>query len=183
MTVEEFLMLLSRKKDFILAISLAVPLLCILLRLMHGKYMARFSPWKYIYSILVYIVCIPGMFSLSLVAYTLLFLHDNLLALDIYVYYLPIALMVVTLAIIRKSIHFEDLPGFDKLSGLMIIIGITIFVTLILDRLRVFVIFGGSIFSLFIIGIIIFVLLRYAMRLLFGKSKKKRFANRYNTRF
>lgn len=183
MTVEEFISYLSQQKDFVLIFLLAIPVLSFLLRFMHGKYRGVLSPWKYIYSVIIYLICIPGMFSLSLIFYNLLFLHANLMELDIYVCYLPIISMIFTLSIIRNSIEFNNLPGVDKLSGLMLIIGVTFFTTLIIDRMRFFVLFSGSVFSLFIICIIIFVVLKYAMRLLFGKPKKKLRFNKYTRNF
>lgn len=183
MSVEEFIYFLSQQKNYVLGFLLAMPIICILLRLFHGRFRGYFSPWKYIYSVITYLICIPGMFSLSLIFYYLLFLHENLLTLDIYVCYLPVISMLITLTIMHNSIDINDLPGFNKLSGLMIIIGITFFSTLILDRLRVFVVFGGSIFSLFIICIIIFLLLKYAMRLIFGKPRKKSIFSRYTRNY
>ena len=173
MSVVEFIDFLSQQKNYILIFLLAITILSILMRYMHGKYRSNLTPWKQIYSVIVYLVCIPGMFSASIILYNLLFLHENLMDLDIYVCYLPIIFMIVTLSIIRNSVDFSNLPGVDKLSGLILIIGITFFSALILDRLRVFVVFGGSIFSLFIICIIVFILLKYALRLLFGKPKRK----------
>lgn len=183
MSVEEFIDYLSQQKNYLLISLLAITFLSILMRYMHGKYRSNLAPWKYIYSVIVYLVCIPGMFSASIIFYNLLFLHGNLMDLDIYVCYLPIISMIVTLSIIRNSVDFSNLPGVDKLSGLLLVIGITFFSALILDRLRVFVVFGGSIFSLFIICIIVFILLKYALRLLFGKPKRKTGFNKHARNF
>ncbi len=183
MTVEGLISYLSQQRYYVVAIMLAVPVLCILLRLLHGRLRGNLSPWKYIYSVLVYLSCIPGMFSISVILYNLLFLHANLMELDIFVCYLPVLSMLVTLFIMHQIIEINQLPGFDKISGLMIISGIAFFVTLIIDRLQVFVLFYGSIFWLFIICIAIFFLLKYAMRLLFGKPMKKSRFSSYSRNF
>lgn len=173
MSIDSLITLLSQKREEILYFLCAVPLGAILLRLLHGKYKGKRSPWKYFYSVLVYIICIPGIFSLVISAYSLLFLHENLMTLDVLVYYLPVLSMIITLVIIKRSVEFEYIPGFSKIYGLMILFFLTFVIALILDKLRVFVIFGGSISSLFVVCVIIFLLLKYSIKLLFGSFGKK----------
>ncbi|MBK7224711.1 MAG: hypothetical protein IPH96_04535 [Saprospiraceae bacterium] len=47
--------------------------------------------------------------------------------------------MIVTLYIIKSNVDLDYIPGFDKLSGLMTIIGILLTLMWILDRTHFFV--------------------------------------------
>ena len=140
-----------------------------LLRLIHGSYRAALSPWKYFYTVLIYLSCIPGIFVLFAGLYLAVFQHANLLALDLVVYALPVLSMIVTLLIIRRTVHFDDIPGFRRITGLVAITIATFVVLLILDRLRIFLFFRASFLWFIVIGFGIFLALKIGGRLLLGK--------------
>jgi hypothetical protein len=151
----------------------AVPAAALLLRFLHGKYKGKRPPWKYIYSVLVYQTCIPGVFAVTVTVYSWLFLHANLLTLDIFIYYLPIISMLLTLFIISRSVPFKFIPGFERIYGLIILLELTFLITIFIDRLRVFISFRGSVLTLFLISAAVFFLLKYAEKLLFGQRKNQ----------
>lgn len=127
----------------------------------------EYKPWKYFYSILVYAACIPGILAVVLSAYSLFFINQNLLQLNILVYGLPIVTMILTLVVINKYIEFAAVPGFDRLGGLMLILGISFAVALFIVKVRVWLVFGSSITTLFVIALIAFILLRWGSSKLF----------------
>src|SRR5437868_10204781 len=96
-------------------------------------------PWKYYYSVLVYLTCVPGMFAGVLSAYALFFTRENLLDVSFSVYILPIISMIVTLVLIRKSVSFEAVPGFERLSALMIMIGCSFAIALAIQKTRIWI--------------------------------------------
>jgi len=122
------------------------------------------------YSAMIYATAIPGIFSISLLFYTLLFLKGNILQLDIFSCYLPIISMLAVFVIISRKTDFARLPGFDKLSGLMMILAVIYFVLFFLDRLRFHIMFFGSFEHLLLLGAGLFVLLKIGIR----KLKKKK---------
>ena len=85
------------------------------------------------------------MFAGVLTAYALFFTKENLLDVSIVVYLLPIVSMVVTLVLIRKNVSFEDVPGFERLSGLMVMIACSFAIALVIQKTRIWIVFGGSI--------------------------------------
>src|SRR6185436_9988237 len=137
--------------------------------LLHGPGKGAQSPWKYCYSILVYLTCIPGMFAGALTGYALFFTGDNLLDVSILVYLLPIISMVVTLVLIRKSVSFDDVPGFERLSGLMVMLGCSFVIALAIQKTRIWVVFGGSIDRLIVLALGIFALLKWGTYMLFRR--------------
>lgn len=152
-----------------------IPLLALLLPLFHKKGFGEFGPWNYLYSLLTYLSCIPGLMSAVLVGYSLFFVHENLLDANPLVYFLPLVSMFATLVLIRKQVDFDKLPGFDRLSGLMILIGGAFAIALFISKVFVGIFFGGSLFQLLAIATAIFLLLKWATHAVFrGPKEAKR---------
>ena len=173
MTVEQFLSTLDRYTPVILICLGALPVASLLLRLLHGRDGGGLSPWKYFYAVIIYLASVPGVVSPVLTLYSLLFIRANMLNLNVSYYYLPVLSMFITLIIIRKSVPFDAIPGFKKLYGLFSLILVSFLAVFILDRLRIFVFFRGSILAFAGVWVAIFLVLTYATRLVFGRFKRK----------
>lgn len=102
-----------------------------------GKGEGHLSPWKYLYSVLVFLACIPGIFSVTLSVYLFLFQRGNIMNTDLYTQVVPIFSMIFTLMLIRKNVAFEHVPGFDRISNLMMMIASLIVVMWLLDRTHI----------------------------------------------
>jgi ABC-type transport system involved in cytochrome c biogenesis permease subunit len=106
----------------LVGLFVGLPVIAWLVGLMHPRGRGGGSPWKYVYSVLVYVACISGIFAATITAYTLFFSRGDLMEVNVLVYLLPVASMVATLVFVSKSVDFEEVPGFDRLSGLMVMI-------------------------------------------------------------
>ncbi len=136
MTLGEFFELCSNSPAMVIAYFVAIPATAFLAMLLsRGK--GGESPWKYLYAALIYLVCVPGIFAFTLNAY--LFLFENLRILDtnLYTQVLPIISMIITIWIITKSTPLDNVPGFDKLAGLLILIAVIFTLMWILDKTRI----------------------------------------------
>jgi hypothetical protein len=154
-----------------LAIGLVVPpALAFLSRFLHGVDNGGKAPWKYVYSVLVYWVCFPGMLSSVLTGYSLFFEKADLLDVSVVVYILPIVSMVATLILVRKNVSFEDVPGFDRISGLLTMIGVTFVLTLAIYKTRILLGFFGSLPMLIALVAGLFGLLKWGTYMLFRKK-------------
>jgi hypothetical protein len=78
--------------------------------------------------------------------------------------------MVVTLVLVGKNVDFDDIPGFDRLSGLIAVIAVTFVFVLAIQKTRLWLFFGASIFVLgaLIVGLLAF--LQWGMYMLFRRS-------------
>ena len=126
MTLQEFFDLLAESPILILSYFLLIPITAAVAGFM-GKGEGHLSPWKYLYSSLVYLVCVPGILAISLNIYVFLFENQSIFKSDIFTQILPIFAMVVTLLIIRKNVPLDRIPGFEKLSGLFMLIFAVLF--------------------------------------------------------
>lgn len=174
MTLRELLTLAGRHPEYLGYYFALIPLLALLIPLLHKKGFGEFAPWKYLYSALTYLTCIPGMFSGVLVAYSLFFTRENLLDVNPLIYFAPLLSMFVTLVLIRKQVSFNDLPGFERLSGLMILIGGAFAIALFVHKMFIGIVFGGSVVQLLAIGTAVFLLLKWATHALFRGPKEAR---------
>lgn len=169
-TTRDLVTWLGGQSIWLLVAFTAIPLLATFVRLVHGPGNGGRGISKYIYSALIYLVCFPGMFSAVLTGYSLFFEREDLRNVNPVVYLVPIASMVVTLVIIRKSVDFDDIPGFDRISGLMTMIAITFVLVLAIQKTRILLVFFGSIPMLIALVVGLFALLKWGTYMLFRGS-------------
>ena len=136
MTLQEFFDLLATNPEVIIFFFVACPLTALLASWL-GRGEGHISPWKYMYSTLVYLICIPGIFAVTLNIYLFLFERQSIFEADIWTQILPVISMVATLLLIRKNVSFDQIPGFGKIHGLMLIIGAVLVLMWLIDRTHI----------------------------------------------
>ena len=163
MTLREFFNYAADQPLPMLGLFLFFPLMALMIGLF-GKGKGAESPWKFLYSVLVYCVCIPGIFAVALSVYLFLFERGSIMETNLYTQVLPILSMVGTLYIIRRNVSFDSVPGFDRISGLMLMIGSIFVIMYLLDRthLIAFVRLRIEILLLIVVGALI--AFRYAFK-------------------
>jgi hypothetical protein len=159
-TPRQWLDQVSAQPAFVGAYLAALPLIALALGLA-ARGRGNQSPWKYAYSTLVYAACVPGMFASMVTLYLILFVRANLLDVNALVTLAPIASMGASLAIAGRNVEFTPLPGFGRLSGLMVVLGLTFAVVFALSRTQVWLFFGGSIGMLIGLGAFVFALIKW----------------------
>jgi hypothetical protein len=169
MTTRELIVLAGQHPVALGATFIIPPVVAWGLGRIHERTRGGAAPWKYFYSVLVYLVCVPGMFAGVLTAYTLFFSHENLLDVNPLVYFLPVVSMVVTLVFIRKNVSFDEVPGFDRLSGLMVMVGCSFGIALAVQKTNIWIFFGGSIERMFLLAAGVFALLKWGTYRLFRR--------------
>jgi hypothetical protein len=170
MTTRDLIELAGQHPLALIVAFLAPPLAAWLLGMMHPRGQGGLAPWKYFSAVLVYLTCVPGMFAAVVSAYSLFFSRANLLDANLLVYFLPIASMVATLILIRKSVSFDEVPGFDRLSGLMALVGCSFAIALAIQKTNIFLFFGGSIGKLLALAAGVFALLKWGAYMLFRRG-------------
>ena len=139
MTLQEFFNLLSANPAIVLFYFIALPLTAFLSGIF-GKGEGHMSPWKYVYCGLLYMAAVPGIFAVILNVYLFLFERQRILDSNIYTQILPIIAMVVTFLLIRRNVDIRQVPGFGRLSGLILVVTGVLAAMWILDRTRIFAI-------------------------------------------
>lgn len=171
MTINE-LVALAGESPTLIAIALAAPPALAALTLLAGRDPIGRSPTRYLFAVLVYLVCVPGMLAAVITGYTFFFQNADLREVDALVYFGPIGAMVLTLILIGRRTPLSRVPGFGQIGGLMVLLGVSFAVALVLQRLRVWVVFGGGLGALLLLGVGVFVVLRVATRRVFGQPAK-----------
>ena len=166
MSTREFIEMAGQHWIVLLAMFLAPPMAAWLCGVAHGRGCGGNTPWKYCYSVLVYLTSVPGTFAAVITGYTLFFTRENLMDVNPLVYFLPLASMVVTLALIHKNVSFDLVPGFDRLEGLMVMIACSFALALAIQKTNIWIVFGGSIERLFLLAAAIFALLKWGVYML-----------------
>lgn len=137
MTLGEFFEMCGNNPKLLLGYFILIPLIA-MLALLFSKGQGHQSPWKYLYSVLIYLVCIPGIFAVTLSIYFFLFERRPIMETNIITQLLPIVSMLTTILLIRKQVDLDKVPGFDRLSGLITIIGILMIVMWVIDKTHIY---------------------------------------------
>ncbi len=138
MTLRELIDLLGNNPLYIIFFFGFIPFAAWLAGIM-GRGEGNISPWKYWYAVLLYLVCIPGIFAVSLSVYLFLFEKRSIFDTDIFTQILPIISMVASIFIIKKNADLDMIPGFGRLSGLITMIACTLVLMWFIDRTRIVV--------------------------------------------
>jgi hypothetical protein len=169
MTLQEFFRLIAANPAYILFYFAILPVAALLANLL-GKGEGNLSPWRYLYSILIYAVCVPGIFAVTLSIYFFLFEKRSILDTDIYIQILPIVSMVFTLLIIRQNADFDAIPGFDKISGLMMMIAATLGIMWFLDKTRIIAVTYLRFEMVLLIFAVLLLVIRFGWAKIFSRK-------------
>ncbi len=167
MTLQEFFNLLGENPTIILLYFIGLPLVAGL-ALIFGKGEGNISPWKEFYSAIVYMACIPGVFAVTLNVYLFLFERQSIFESNIYTQIIPILTMMVTLWFVRRNTCFEDIPGFEKIGGLVMLIAVIFIIMWILEKTHIFVITVMPFYYFLILLVVLLVAIRYGWKALYA---------------
>jgi hypothetical protein len=163
-TLDELLRFIEGYPWPILGYFATPPLLALLLWLAAPRERRDQPPLTYLYSLLVYLVCIPGVFSALLLGYAVFFLQQNVLELSALIYFLPPAAMLLTLAVIGNSLPFNEIPGVNGILGLITLLAISFGGVLFIYKTHLFIGFFGSIETLMALALGLFVLFKWGLK-------------------
>ena len=169
MTLQEFFDLISSDPSLLLFYFIALPVTAFLSGVF-GRDEGHLTPWKQLYSFLVYAACIPGIFSITLNFYLFLFEQRSVMEANIFTQILPVIVMILTLWLIKRNIEFDEIPGFDKLSSLIVIIAIVLIIMWILDRTHIIAITFLPFYAVLLLLAGMFALIRICWTKLFSAN-------------
>jgi hypothetical protein len=156
MTLREFFDYLGDNPAVVLAYFLGIPFTALIAGIL-GRGEGNQSPWKYLYTALIYLVSVPGIFAVALSVYLFLFERGSIMNTNVLLQLLPILSMVLCLSIIRRNADFDQIPGFGKLSSLITMISAVFVLMYVLDRLHLvaWVHMPVQYFLLIVVGLIL----------------------------
>jgi hypothetical protein len=136
MTLRTLFSQLSVEPQLLLLFFGIIPFTALLAGIL-GKGEGHVSPWKELYALLIYLVCVPGVFAVALSVYLFLFERRRILDTDVYIQIVPVLSMILTLFFIRRNIDFDNIPGFGRISGLMTLISATLIAMWLIDKTHI----------------------------------------------
>lgn len=160
MTLGQFFNAITEHHYIVLFYFLVLPLVAFLLGFISQGESHR-SPWNYIYSLLIFLVCIPGIFAVTLNVYMFLFERQSIMNMDLYLQILPVLSMIFTIWIIRNYVSLNRIPGFDKIGNLIFILTAIISFMWILEKTRIVVFTYMPFFQFVLIFAGFLILLRF----------------------
>ena len=167
MTLGEFVQHLGDNPFYPLFYFFIIPVAALL-----GNFMAKgeghLSPWCVFYSVLIYMAVIPGVFSILLNFYHMLFEKRSIYNMNLMVDILPILSMCLTLFLIKKNVDFKDIPGFGKMTGFLGTIAGLMLIFFVLDKMHMIVFSYLPIQWLLLALVIAFLVIRFVTKKAFN---------------
>lgn len=121
-------------------------------------------PWNYLYSTLVYLVAVPAILSVAYSVYKWLFERGSIMDANLLLQVLPVASMLLTFFLVKRQVRIESLPGFSRLSGLVLMISGALAIMWFMGKVRIIVFSYMPIHYLLIIFLVLLVVIRYGWR-------------------
>lgn len=168
MTLKEFFEFSADNPSYLLAYFILIPFTALLAGWL-GKDEGEEKPWQYLYSALIYLVAIPGVFAVALTIYTLIIEKRPILNTDVYIQILPVLSMIATLLIISRNADIKTIPGFDKISGLVISLSAAMGIIWFMDKVHIFAITIMPFSSLVIMFVVILIVIRIGWVKMFSR--------------
>lgn len=168
MTLQQLFDTISQNPALLLYYLLLVPSITFLIGLWQTNPANGPSIWvRYSYTVLAYMIGIPGIFALILNVYLFLFERQSIWQMNLIIQLLPIVSMAITLMLIKWKVPFESVPELGRLSGFMTILTALIGILWFVDRLRLYAVTYVP-FQYIVVGFIILLLvIRYGWKKLF----------------
>jgi hypothetical protein len=163
MTLGQFFEICSTQQEMVLMYFALLPLTAALAK-WFGKGEGHLVPWNYLYTFLIYAVCIPGIFSITLSIYRFLFERGSIMDANIYTQILPILSMFLTLGLVKSNISLDLVPGFGKISSLLSMIAIILIAMWVLEKTNVYVFTFMPFYQFLFLLIVIFIVIRYLFK-------------------
>lgn len=167
MTLGDFFTYAEQHQGSVIAYYLFFPAVAAL-AYFFGKGEGHTSPWKYVYSVLIYGVAIPGIFAITLNVYLFLFERQSIMQMNLVNQLLPIISMFVTFYLVKKNVAFDLVPGFSRISGLIMIITGLIILMWILEKTHILAI------TILPVQMVVIVLLVLVLMLALGWRRASR---------
>jgi hypothetical protein len=163
MTLGDFFRFLGEHPIYITVYFLALPVLAFVINwIASGE--GHQAPWKYLYSILVFAACVPGVFSVGLSVYHFLFERGSIMNTNVLTQILPVLSMAITIATVRRNVPLEYVPGSERISSLIMLIGSVLVLMYIIDHTRLFVFVNLPVGTFLLILVGLLLAARYASR-------------------
>ena len=138
MTLLDVFNAISGQPVLLLVFLIALPIGAFFINKRSGTTTDGIWAWRYMYTSLIYVACILGVFTVILNIYLLVFEGQSLLVVNLPLQVLPILTSVTTLMVIQSKIPFQYIPGFGRLSDFVTIIAILISGLWFVDRASIY---------------------------------------------
>ncbi len=160
MTLQELFQQIAKNSSNFLMYFSIIPIAALVAGVLgHGE--GNKTPWREFYSLLIFAVCIPGIFAAALSIYYFLFERHPILDTDVLTQILPICSMTATLLLIKRNVSFDEIPGFGKISGLLSMTAAAIVFMWLIDRTHIIAFTYIPFWQVVIIFIILYLLIRW----------------------
>lgn len=173
MTLRDVIKLLDANSPAVAFLFVAIFGCSLLVAFAGAKVDLSRSRLRYAATACIYAAGLPGALSAALVLYTLFFRNDDLLDVSLVAYVVPIVNMAASYFVLSRKLDLHEVPGFDRLEGLAIVLVLGFFGALVLHNTRFFFWFHGTLWDFLIVAAVLIAALHWATRRMFGEPRRR----------
>lgn len=171
MTIHELMQWLEQFQTEIGVGLVALPILTYLLGAMTRAGSRPLA--RYVLAGAIYLAVVPGISAAVMLLYVLLFVRANVLReAHLILHVLPIGSMLATLWAASRLEPFDNIPGFDRVQGLFLLVGVSFATLLFLHKMFIGVVFFAKFEYLLLLLGAILLLWRFGVARLFRKRQR-----------
>ena len=171
MTVNELMTWLEQYESFGVIWFVALPCLTYLL----GRLVKALSPrgGRYLLAGAIYLAVLPGICMTVMLLYMIFFVRLNLLQeMNLVFHFLPVISMIATLWAAARLEPFALIPGFNRLQGLIWLVGLGFAGLLFVHKTFVGILFFARFEYLLALFVVFLVCWRFGVTRLFGRHTR-----------
>ena len=170
MTAAEALQWLEQYQGAIAAGLVILPAATYLVGLLLRRASRRFA--GHFLALAIHLAVVPGISMAVLILYLLFFVRAHLLNdLHLVIHVLPVVSMAATLWAASRIMAFDDIPGFRRIEGLMLLVGLSFAAALAIQKTRLGILFLGRLEHLFVIVVAVVALWKLGAGMLSGANR------------
>lgn len=167
MTLGELVQVLGENSFYPIFLFLILPFSALLGNIM-AKGEGHESPWCFFYTALIYLSVIPGIFSILLNLFHMMFEKRSIYQTNMVTDILPIVSMIVTLILIKRNVPFSAIPGFGKMTGFLSIVACIMVLFFFVEKTNLFIFSALPFTWILIILLVVFAVIRLGTKKLFS---------------
>jgi len=163
MTLHDLFMFLSEHPVYTIGYLIAIPAIAGIFGILTDDKAGQ-DPWRYFFMLLLYLICIPGIFAVTLMVYSFLFERTSVYDIDLITHVLPFISMVATIWLTKRYVSLDDIPGFGKLTGLIMMITTALVLLWVLDKTRIVLFTYLPFIYVFLVLVALLLIFRWGLK-------------------
>ena len=167
MTLLELTRLMDRNPFPVIAYFVTLPALLWTVARVRGWRSPGDSPVRWLYSAVLYGVSVPALFSALMLVDGVS--RRGVAGIELVSQLIPLVSVAAIFVVLGRGAVPEEIPGLSRMKAFVWVLLLTGLALFLVMRTRLWIVFGGGMGALAVVGMVIFLMLQWGWRRAFGR--------------